>query len=630
MKRIIAFLAASVLFGIFSLNAAPVSESTALDIARKLFAAQPATKSQSDAVRLVWNGEDAATKAIHPAFYVFSRDGGGFVIIAGDDNVQPVLALSDRNGFKVEGMPENVRWWMERMKEYVRSSSRQTQAVRDQWAALVGTKGDSQAVQGTVTDKVEKLTPEWDQGNNDSYYFGQNIFNAKCPMDGETYSVTGCVALSIAEILTCQSGLSGVDMPVSASGTVGGYMPASGFVAPPAYELGTVYDWENLRTLTDIAAVRQALQDEKTELLDNLAQLTADLGAMVQANYSANGTSAVTSAIPRYLGTYLGMNKGAYYANASDYTPHQWIEKLKAELDKRPLIYNGRNSSNAGHAFVFDGYGKYGDDDVFHVNFGWGGMCNGYYYQDNTDAGGTDDYKYECGAIFDFYPDPSSEYPVSINYIRLTGTLGEEPVVFCGITAPKGLKYGESGTVVIGGIHNSGNADYVGSFKLVREKRDGSCTDIMEIASFTAENPLSPGYYRCYAKTLSIGGDAFSFGEHLAVYYSNPDKSSWTKVSGRDEAAFVSDLALLPAPFIKVESSYRVNDWFALRLMNCAAPYAGTVWTITDPDGNKVVKNQADGEFQFTEAGTYRVEAAVAPAVGEAVVETIVAFVKVL
>ena len=218
--------------------------------------------------------------------------------------------------------------------------------------------------------------------------------------------------------------------------------------------------------------------------------------------------------------------------------------------------------------------------------------------------------------------------PVSISFFRFNAALNNEPVVFCGITAPEGLKYGETGTVLIGGIQNSGNADYVGSFKLVREKRDGSCTDIMEIASYTAEKPLQPGYY--FWQTLSMGGDTFSFGEHLAVYYSNSDKTVWTKITGPDDAAYVCELALLPAPFIKVESSYHVNDWFVLRLMNQANPYAGTVWTITDPDGNKVVKNQADDEFQFTKAGTYRVEAAVAPAVGEAVVETIVALVKVL
>ena len=44
--------------------------------------------------------------------------------------------------------------------------------------------------------------------------------------------------------------------------------------------------------------------------------------------------------------------------------------------------------------------------------------------------------------------------------------------------------------------------------------------------------------------------------------------------------------------------------------------------------GAPVVKQQSDWEYQFTQAGTYKIEAAVAP-YGGAVVETIVTYVVV-
>ena len=186
--RVFTFLSALLIFG-GSLSAAPVSSGRALDIAKKIFAVQPATKSGGGSLRIVWDGEEVATKAaVQPAFYVVARDGGGFVIVAGDDNVRPILAISDHNEFKVEGMPANVRWWMDRMKAYVRATTIQEPEVKALWADLVSTKADASVPTADVINKVEHLTPEWSQGN--TYHKGQaderQIFNSKCPKDAES------------------------------------------------------------------------------------------------------------------------------------------------------------------------------------------------------------------------------------------------------------------------------------------------------------------------------------------------------------------------------------------------------------------------------------------------------------
>ncbi len=77
--------------GGLTLQAAPVSQSRALEVAKVVLAAQqPATKA------------------------------------AGDDNVRPVLALSQESDFAVEDMPSNVKWWMEQLKGFVRAQKVQT------------------------------------------------------------------------------------------------------------------------------------------------------------------------------------------------------------------------------------------------------------------------------------------------------------------------------------------------------------------------------------------------------------------------------------------------------------------------------------------------------------------------
>ena len=116
-----------------SLYAGPVSPEKALQVAERVLSVQ-STKASGD-IRIIWDGESAATKADAqaPAFYVVGRDGGGFVIVSGNDNVRPVLALSYTNRFQVEGMPCNVSAWMERIKRYSRSATEATPEVKAQW-----------------------------------------------------------------------------------------------------------------------------------------------------------------------------------------------------------------------------------------------------------------------------------------------------------------------------------------------------------------------------------------------------------------------------------------------------------------------------------------------------------------
>jgi len=46
-------------------------------------------------------------------FYVFcAEDKKGFVIVAGDDRVVPVLGYSHNNSFPAENIPPNLKWWL--------------------------------------------------------------------------------------------------------------------------------------------------------------------------------------------------------------------------------------------------------------------------------------------------------------------------------------------------------------------------------------------------------------------------------------------------------------------------------------------------------------------------------------
>ena len=556
MKRIFLILFAVLLTGGMMLQAEPVSESRAREVAMKVLSAQPATKAAAADVKLIWDGEDAATKAaVNPAFYVFGSDRGGFVIIAGDDNVQPVLAISETSQFKVEGMPENVKWWMERMKAYVRSAAVPTPEARDQWAKFADTKAAPiDPDDGRLSGKVGHKTPEWDQGNNDEGIFHQQIYNAMCPLDADDHwTVTGCVATSLGELLTVMSGLYS-DMPTKASvASLAGYSVPEGYVPAATvgnnYTLATVYDWVHLRGLTDKTAINAAKTN--TTLMDNLAHLLADLGAMVQARYSKNGTSANTELAPGVMAQYMGFNKGAYMDYESNYTTRQWKGKIKNELDSRPILYSGADEHGGGHAFVLDGYALFdGTTDMFYVNFGWSGMDNGYYVID--DFG---DYKYTCEAAFDFYPKSESSYIYSLQYddSYLPGLSFEDP-------------FSESDWFIITyGVANVGTTDYSGKMqvKLLNKDdvwkadfaiyTDGGWSDEFEL-------PLGyRGYYFLYIKLT--GSPTIEFGDKIVLYCTTDEaKTVFEPIKERNDGTVLNSLPLIPAAFIKADASYNVND----------------------------------------------------------------------
>ena len=631
MKKLFMLMLAGVLVSGSLLQAAPVSSSRALDIAKKVFAAQPATKAAGE-VKLLWDGEEVATKGVQPAFYVFGRDGGGFVIIAGDDNVQPVLAISDRNQFRVEGMPENVKWWMDAMKEYVRSARTLTPEVQAQWDRFVATKSDPVAP-GTegLTVLASHPTPEWNQGNSDNYYFGQQVFNTKCPLDAdEHWTITGCVAAALGEIMTTMSGIYSSVMPTHASGTVAAYTVNAGYVAAATeghpYVLGTVYDWAGLRTLMDRDAINAAIAAGKTDLLNNLGQLLADMGAIMEAGYSKDDTYAMTGLAPERMAEYMGFNKNAYFDYASNYSTRQWGLKLKAELDKHPVLFSGKRPGGGGHAFVLDGYADYGGSDMFYVNFGWSGSSNGYYLL--NDFG---NYTTQTAAAFDFYPDPESTYAkklamesrgLSYEYVQYNG----EDWEFYPVAA---LSEGGDKFIIHGFMGNVGEETYHGKVKLVLKDKDGNIKqDNFDHISEDLEPGIGWSFYTFH--NISFGVE-LAFGDYMMVYYTTNDAmNEWAplEINGKP-CDIVFELPVFPAAFIKTEASYSLNDWFEFALKNHADPYAGTIWTITDPSGNAVTMKQSEQEFQFTKKGTWKVEAAVAATEGGTVTETIVTTIKV-
>lgn len=369
MKKFSAFLLIALTLLMPSMASADsVTEQQALAKAVQFFSKGTETRTAPQ-FELVWNGEEAATRSTaEPAFYIFNRtDVPGFVIIAGDDSVSPVIGYSFENGFGKGEMPSNLRYWLEGVRGMILQSRAAGAPAVDQTPML-----------GEVVKDLE--TADWDQGDP---------YNRECPTYGGQKAVTGCVATAAA--IVCQYH----NWPLTGNGTTPAYTTRTRGISIPARELGS-YNYDLMPKVYK-SGYSEAEAAE-------VARLMADLGAGVKADYAQpGGTGAYTSDQLKAMVTYMRYNKSAYLALRSGYTDEEWKRLLKTEIDaNRPVLYSA-GSDAGGHAFVMDGYTS---DGMFCFNWGWSGSANGAYSVNNmVPSGSSYNFARDHEAIIDLWPD---------------------------------------------------------------------------------------------------------------------------------------------------------------------------------------------------------------------------------
>ena len=314
---------------------------------------------------------DLTKEAGFTNLYIFNAE-QGFVVMAADDCVQPILGYSLTGRFVVENMPTNVSGWLQGYNDEIQyavdSKMKATAETAKMWRDLIN--GNSKA--GRATAVVNPLLQTtWDQ--NGFYYYngGQleifELYNNLCPYDNNAgeRTVTGCVATAMAQVMKYWG------YPSSGVGSHS-YTPT----AHPEYGVqsanfgATTYDWANMPNALS--------QNSTATEINAIATLMYHCGVSVDMNYniSANGGSGAVSAhVPNALITYFNYKSTATFQEKSSYTNDAWIALLKSDLDaSKPVQYSGRGSG--GHAFVCDGYDN---NDNFHFNWGWSGNNNGFY-----------------------------------------------------------------------------------------------------------------------------------------------------------------------------------------------------------------------------------------------------------
>ena len=332
-------------------------------------------------------------------YYVFNfTKGSGYIMVAGDDIAEPILAYSTEWTFNTDKIAPAAKEWFDGYQSEINNGIEKnlsaTPEVTQKWSdyqvAFNGKAAKTTAVSPLVTTK-------WDQVPN---------YNYLCPGTGSGKAVTGCVATAMAQIMKYWN------WPAVGAG-YHTYSHAT-YGAVSANFGNTAYNWAGMPNSISTNNV-------------NIGTLMFHAGVAVDMNYSPleSGAYTIQEFSPvvncaeyalktyfRYKSTLKGLSRSANPPFSSGYSQVAWMGFLTSELDAgRPLLYTGRSATAGGHAWVCDGYNA---TSMMHFNFGWGGMSDGYFNINSVvvagvgTGGGSGDFNSMQTIIMGIMPDSSS------------------------------------------------------------------------------------------------------------------------------------------------------------------------------------------------------------------------------
>ena len=333
-------------------------------------------------------------------YYVYENaNGEGWVIIAADDVVRPVLAYSETGHFRAENMPINVRKWMGKYNHFISRMAAENvvagEKTKEQWRAL-RTSAKVQVVHTTIVEPL--VQTQWDQ---------DKPYNNLCPGSGRNKAYTGCVATAMAQVMKYW------EWPIQGTGShtyrvLDVNEPYDEYTEEPNYSTrytqpvsadfeNTTYDWDNMLDSYLYTTATSAQQTAIATLMFHCGVATE----MMYGNDADGGSGTYTvnyedddepQCAQNALWRHFKYNKDSirgYMRDGYTYQGHRyyrkwsdtdWTNMIKTELNKRrPIMYSGA-SEEGGHSFICDGYDN---QDYFHFNWGWSGDSDGFFLLSN-------------------------------------------------------------------------------------------------------------------------------------------------------------------------------------------------------------------------------------------------------
>lgn len=308
-------------------------------------------------------------------YYIFDMAAdGGFVIVSGDDRTSSIIGYTENGSYDEETLPQNMKSWLRMVADRIRTLA-DAPAMPAQHRAQ-GVPTATSAISPLMSSTWNQGTPYWDN----------------CPKRNGQRCYTGCTATAFAQVMYFYR------WPQDATTSVPGYTD-DGLTYNTLSS--TTFNWSAMKN-------SYSDSDSGTSSGNAVAKLMHYMGKGALMHYTPSGSGAAFSNAIYALKNYFGYPDDIYEIHKDGYNSSDWVNAVYTELSSgRPVLIEGYSDIEwgGGHAFVCDGYRT---DGCFHINWGWGGWCDGYFNLDilNPDdhsgmgaAPGGDGYYWHEGAV---------------------------------------------------------------------------------------------------------------------------------------------------------------------------------------------------------------------------------------
>ena len=339
----------------------------------------------------------ASTTVGEPAVYVFAKKGDGYMVLSADDVAYPVLGFADSGTLDVNNMAPAMRWWLD---EYARQIA---------WARERGIEPQAApAPKAGRRDVPTMLKTSWDQGEP---------YNGLCPVLNGKRTYTGCVATAMSQIMYY------FKYPEVGVGKIS-YNDDQGCGKRLTWDLADhPFAWDDM-----LPAYRTGAYDEDQAYA--VAELMKSVGAAVRMSYGADASGALSILTGDALVKHFNYDPNIDYVVRSYVSASRWDEMVYNNLaNVGPVLYGGASMIGGGHSFVVDGYQA--ETGLYHFNWGWSELSDGYYALDalnptSLGAGGGDGggYNFTQDGVFGIQPPTGA--PAVAKPLKMTqqGSLG--------------------------------------------------------------------------------------------------------------------------------------------------------------------------------------------------------------
>lgn len=387
-------------------------------------------------------------KGVASLYIVNYENNQGYLILSGVNEYQPILAFSERGNFDINRKDDGTSVWLEEQQTLIKNVNVLPDSIRWnnkkvwneffekevplQFFARTQTRSIDPALDKEVGIYVQESLNQWRKEGYTIYpYASLPRFFSGSELEAMYQAINshaedryygGLDGTVFIRAKTITDNTTKNPLLQSQWNQTGGY-EVNGYPAGcVAVAMGQIMRYYEYPVLYNWSAMAYNYATNMT------VQLLAEIGQKVNMNYTPEGSTASTSAACNAFRQY-GYSK----ANIVNHTGVRTFNELS---NNRPIFMRGTNSGTKdGHAWVCDGFkrtityqmfdimilDRFSYDRIppydrlydgrtnstystyFHMNWGWGGSKDGYFYEENVNPGG---YNFSTSRqdIVDIYP----------------------------------------------------------------------------------------------------------------------------------------------------------------------------------------------------------------------------------